>query len=360
MTIPRQTYERNDPMTNQLITISADSIDDSHFPLNQSEIRDIVEECSGITCSGIDDKHGLSRVNTARLRLKATRVDIEKRRKELKAGALEFGRKVDAVAKHLKALIEPTEQELKSIEDSVAAEIERIETERVDNRMQQLAAVESSLVRSFVKDMSEDQFEAALSNATEQFRQKQARELEEKIERDRIEKEQREQQRIEAERIKTERENLRKEQEALAKQKEEQQAAEQERLRIETERREAEEQKLREERQKIEAERRELEEQLRRQREAEERAEREAAEKLEAAERAKYEQEERLRIEAMRPDREKLLSVVDLIEAVDIPAGLSDSEEVMQCVSCIKAILSQCAQDITDAIDASIPKAGQS
>lgn len=72
--------------------------------------------------------------------IRAYRVQVEAKRKELKADALAFGRKVDGEAKRITELLVPIEYRLKSIkkvEDdrkaAIKAEKERIEQERVDS-----------------------------------------------------------------------------------------------------------------------------------------------------------------------------------------------------------------------------------
>lgn len=74
--------------------------------------------------------------------LRGTRSDIEKRRVELKADALEFGRKVDAAAKKLTVLVSDIEEPLKAKKQAVDDEEARIKREA---EKAELVALEAKL-----------------------------------------------------------------------------------------------------------------------------------------------------------------------------------------------------------------------
>jgi hypothetical protein len=112
------------------------------------------------------------------------RLDIEKRRKELKKAPLEFGRKVDAVAKELTGSLSPVEIALTFQEEEYKAEKERIKQaailaakEQLDERMRLLAEVESKAVPSQIQGLTDEEFAAVLRQKTEvhEHRQGQAR-----------------------------------------------------------------------------------------------------------------------------------------------------------------------------------------
>lgn len=69
-----------------------------------------------------DTPQGYKEVQLAIADLRETRVAIEKRRKELKADSLEYGRKVDTVAKLLITQIEDIEKPLKALKSAVDEE----------------------------------------------------------------------------------------------------------------------------------------------------------------------------------------------------------------------------------------------
>ena len=88
---------------------------------------------------------GIGKVHEARMQLRRLRTGIEKRRKELKEGALAYGRAVDGEAKRLTAEIEPIEEKLEAEEKAYEAEREaekkakeRIKQMRLQQRLNDL------------------------------------------------------------------------------------------------------------------------------------------------------------------------------------------------------------------------------
>lgn len=290
----------------------------------ESEIAQLAAEYMPLKINGLDDRHGFSLVHSARMKVKAFRVAIEKKRVELKADALAYSREVDAAAKKMFALIEPIEAHLEAEEQAITDERARIKREAEEakdrKRRERWAAMAACgpYDMAAVEAMTDEQFAAELAKAQAA-----------KAERDRIEAEAAELRRQQEAELAAERERLAKikaEQEALA----EQQRAEAGRLaaaRLAIEQREAEERRQAElakareeaaERARIETE----------QRLAREEAERKAAEQRAADEaRAKAEREEqaRLKAEAERPHREKLLAVADAVLAITVPDGPQSS-----------------------------------
>jgi len=120
-------------MTEQVVIYS---VTEAHI----GELRDKYAALDATTATGYEE------VRQAIALVRTTRVAIEKRRVELKADALEYGRKVDAVAKTLTALIASVEDPLvekkkciddekariKAVED--AAKIAKVEAEIAANR----------------------------------------------------------------------------------------------------------------------------------------------------------------------------------------------------------------------------------
>ena len=87
---------------------------------------------------------------------RATRAKIETRRKELKAGALAYGRKVDGVAKELTGLIESFEAPLKEKKQAVDDEKTRIKREKEEAEQRaadEKARVEREAEEKWVADL---------------------------------------------------------------------------------------------------------------------------------------------------------------------------------------------------------------
>ena len=72
--------------------------------------------------------------------IRELRVAVEKRRKELKAESLEFGRLVDSAARHLTGRLEDVEAPLIAARDAVDAEKERIKAEKERARVAEIEA----------------------------------------------------------------------------------------------------------------------------------------------------------------------------------------------------------------------------
>jgi len=190
-------------------------------------------------------------------KVKSLRIKIDKRRKELKADSLAYGRRVDDAAKHLVMLVSEVETPLKELKDAEEArrkkikeEKIRIEQERVNAitkriaDMARLAAAQwdkgAPVIEAAIKKLTDDSFDyqefvgqaatARVDAIAEMERMIAAiKEREEQAERERVEREKSEAAaKIAAERLRIEQENAaiiererlereRKEQEAAAK-----------------------------------------------------------------------------------------------------------------------------------------------
>ncbi len=250
-----------------------------------------------------DSPAGYESVRVAIAHCRTTRVGIEKKRKELKADSLKYGRQVDRVAWELTSLIEDLEAPLKAKKAVIDDEKTRAKLEAEAARKR---AIEETI---------------RAEREAEEARQREEREAEEA--------------RLRAER-EAEEERLREEREKFA----EERRIAQEAQRVERERLEAEEARLRAEREKIEAARREVEaarekasrEEFERQAKilAEEEARTWAEAERIAAEEARVAEAERKaraaeRLEALRSDQEKVAGFANAILAI-MPPEVSDPE----------------------------------
>lgn len=277
------------------------------YSVSDSKIAEIRERCTGLTAT---TKEGYEEVRLAIAGTRTLRGSIEKQRKHLKADALEYGRKVDAEAKRLTAMLEEIEAPLQAEKDRADAEKERIKREaaeaeriKLETRLNQLQAVGALIAPITVQHWTEEEFSANLAGFTkshEAILQAQREEAERKA---KEEAEQRESLRLEQERLAAERAELdrqRKAAEESARIERERIEAEQaaERARLEAERAKIEaEQKA--ERDRLDAERRKIEEQQRVEREKIE-AEQQAL----AAERQRMADAEAARLAAIKAEEE--------------------------------------------------------
>jgi hypothetical protein len=281
------------------------------YDITDAAISEMESIYMALTITDLDDKEQFDAVHSARMTVKGKRVEVEKRRKELKADAIEWGRKVDAEAKRIFGKLEPIESHLDREERKVTDEQKRIkeeadrkQKEKIDARLLALAKANCNLPFFDVAGMTDDEYEDILRKATEAWEIEQKRIYEEAIAR-----------KDEAERL----ERVRQEQAAEAARMAE------EKRKID-EAQAAERKKIEDERKAIEAEKRALEDAKRKEQErkdreafevaakekakmeaekaAEEKAERE---KIEAEKKAEREAVEKARQEALKTDKDRLI-----------------------------------------------------
>lgn len=311
-------------MTNTVATRQpAFSIEPISYPVIAEKIGELSAEYMPLRVNGLDDSKGLKIVHDARMVVKNLRVQVDKRRKELKAASLEYGRQVDTAAKQLTDLLEPIESHLQAEEDTVENEKARIKAEAEEAKRQKLqkrleALMDFGVVGNAVavEAMTDDGFQGLLDRAEAEHDAKLA------AEREAAEKQKQEAARLAAERAELDRQ--RKEQEA-------------ERAKLEAERRAIELENAR--REAAECARIETEQRIAREQEQA----RLAAERKAAQEKADAEAKEaaRLKAEGERPQRYKLDSVADLVEMVPVPSGPGSKavkDALLQCSAQIRKI----------------------
>lgn len=279
------------------MAIVAEELKSTHvveYSVSDAAIEKLRERYSGLTIANTAD---YERVRVGIGEIRDIRVQVEKTRVELKADALAYGRKVDAEAKRITALLLEIEEPLK------------LEKQKVDD--------EKARVKREKEEAERRRIEEELRIKREAEEAEVARLKAEQDERDRIERERiAAEQKAEADRLAKERAALEAERAAAEEDRRKAQAIIDEQNRLERERIEADQAKLREERERLQREQFEREAKDRAEREAREKLEREAAEKK-AREQA--EAEERERLAALAPDREKLTAFAETIATIAPP-----------------------------------------
>lgn len=311
------------------------------------------------------------------------RVSVEKRRKELKADALTWGRKVDGEAKRITGLLTEIETPLKALKQDadeekarIKAEKERIarekaeaEQRRVDNIKVRIDELYGPYRLLELNNMTSEQIAHALAVFGSSFDDEDFQEFEDEakvkqqeaitsaqsmLTAKKLAEEEAERQRIERERIEAERRELEEAQRLEREKLEAERRALEEQRRIEQEKADAERRAIEEEKRKIEEQKRAEEERREREeferqakilaeKEAEERVEREAREKAAAEEAARIERE---RQEALRPDKEKMLALAETIHGYPMPEVASD--EARHTLSAAQAKLVSVAEFIRE------------
>ena len=302
------------------------------FAVDEKKLEAVRAECADVDAT---TKEGYPLAVKHRATFRTTRVGIESKRVELKADSLEYGRRVDTVAKEFTGLLGTTESELdakiKAVDNAKAAakaaeearkkaELEAKVRAEQEAEAARLAAIRAEEERKLAEQRAELERQQAEQAAAQKLidAQRAAFEAEQCAAREKMAAEQKslDDARIAAERAEADRvAKAKREEEAKAQAERERlariEAAEQERLRIEREAREAEEARVAE-------------------------LERQAA--LAA------------RLEALKPDRQKLSEYRKTLLAVDLPE-LADSEA--------QVVLAKFVSDLVD-ISAPLESFGQS
>jgi colicin import membrane protein len=292
--------EKVDPIATKLAT---------QYNVPDARIAELKAKYSGLTIMSVTDKKGYDLVHSARMEVKELRLAVEKKRVELKAYSLEYGRKVDAEAGRIKKLLEP-------LEESLEAEEERIDAEKEAIRAAAQNAVHHPYNIGDLAAMPATAFALVLATATEahELREKErlaaeAALAEKRAEEERLAREQAEAkaaaEKAERERLAAERAKLDAEQAEFRRQQEEFQAQRRAQEQADRDKRIAEEAAARA---KAEAERQAAEEAARKEREAKEAAE--AATQAEARRQAAA---------AARPDADKLLGLAETLRGTAFP-----------------------------------------
>lgn len=137
-------------------------------------IAELKAKYGSLKIDGLDDRVGFAAVHAARMIVKDARVNVEKTREQLKAGVLERGRKIDAEAKRLTALLTPLESYLQDQEEAVVKEKERLKQEAAAALAAKIKKRFDDLLQwgysgdqlAFVPSMTDEAFESLLARAT--------------------------------------------------------------------------------------------------------------------------------------------------------------------------------------------------
>lgn len=292
-----------------------------------------------LTIYDLNNKEQFDVVHDARMIVRGKRVEVEKKRKDLKAESLAYGKKIDTEAKRIFSLLEPIEAHLFTEEKKVTDEQKRvkeeegrIEKEKIRNRVDALGEYKLMLPFFEVAGMTDAEFDAKLADAKEVHEAELKRTKEEEEARDA------EDARLAAEKIENDR--IREEQEAKAKVLQDKEDALKAKEKALDDAKKAEAERKDREAFEIEAAKRAKEQAVK---DATERAERDARLKKEAEEAEKM---EKVRQEALKPDKEKLLDYAERIVNIPIPEVKDEVAEKIVGVAMIE--LARVADDIRD------------
>jgi len=150
------------------------------FSITDSAIAELKDSYIHLLINGVGDKNGYANVKNARAHMKSVRLDVEKKRKDLKEDSLKFGRAVDKEAKRITTLLMEVESHLEAQMTTIDKEIARLEREeheakmkKVQDRVSSLSRVGAHIDLAVVSKMNDEDFTTLLNSSTEQFNEQQ-------------------------------------------------------------------------------------------------------------------------------------------------------------------------------------------
>lgn len=309
------------------------------YSVTDAALAEMKQKYAGLK---ITDHAGYETVRLAIADCRGKRSDVEARRKELKAAALDYGRRVDGEAKRITAALMEVEEPLKAEKQRVDDEKARVKREKEEAEEARKAAILAkifdiqkrinSLFGLTATQLKEKFLEAFEIEITEEEYQEFTQEA-----------------RNNKDNVLTVLKDAMLEREAWEKE-EAKQKAEAERLEEQRKKQEEAQRRLDEEKAKLEAEKwaqalKEREAEIERQ--AKERAEKELKEKLDREEKERKEKEEaeareKERKAAQAPDKEKILAWIRAVLAVQLPT-LQAKEAILIFTESTQAIARQLA-----------------
>jgi len=129
---------------NAPITTTAPAFPPVVFSITDAGIAELEAKFKGLTVA-FGDAKGYAGLVKAIAEVRTARTDVEKRRKELKQDALDYGRKVDDAAKTITARLEAIETPLKDQKEQIDAEVARIKREKEEAERLRVAGIQSRI-----------------------------------------------------------------------------------------------------------------------------------------------------------------------------------------------------------------------
>jgi hypothetical protein len=123
------------------------------YSVTDAAVAEMKEMYMGLVITDLEDTEQYKVVHTAHMTVRGKRIEVDKKRKELKADALAWGKKVQSEANRIFALIEPIETHLKGEKDRVQDEKDRIEQERVSIVHENIAWIKAFVANPLSQDV---------------------------------------------------------------------------------------------------------------------------------------------------------------------------------------------------------------
>lgn len=130
-------------MTNEATQVSVIDRAIKALDVNEAALRDLVKESIEITA--VTNPDGNAQAQTARMKLRSARVQIEKTGKAAREDATAFCKAVIAKSADYIGIIEPEEDRLNALQESYAAKIQAEKQAKIDAENERIAAIERAL-----------------------------------------------------------------------------------------------------------------------------------------------------------------------------------------------------------------------
>lgn len=144
--------------------------------ITEKKLIELKQSCLLLVVASESDTKGYEECKEMRGRVRTLRIDIENRRKERKAGALEFGRRLDSEARRLTSLFEDGErhliEQIKIVDDAEKRKQEaaaKIANDRFEERSRLLQSYRAAFSFGELQVATEESFQAMLLKAKNEF-----------------------------------------------------------------------------------------------------------------------------------------------------------------------------------------------
>ena len=159
------------------------------FDVSEAACSQLASLYMDLRITSVEDLSGFRAVHSARMVVKGKRVEVEKRRKELKEEALAWGKTVDGEAKRIFGLLEPIEDHLDKEEteylkkkEQKKKDVEAEENRQLQEKFDALAGHGVILPWAEIRAMTSELFAARMNEAMSAFQAEKERKEEERRE----------------------------------------------------------------------------------------------------------------------------------------------------------------------------------
>lgn len=134
-----------------------------------NEFKKIQDEYSNVEIKDINDKEGYKKASEGVLKARKLQITAEKFFKELRDDANKFAKLCTTAEKEVVAKVEGFRLTIIPKIQKIDQEVERLENERIDNRVSEIIQWNSSITRDMVAKLHDDEFKDLVAFQKQQF-----------------------------------------------------------------------------------------------------------------------------------------------------------------------------------------------